>query len=353
MKVLVFSAITAFTLTYFAIPSIIRIARVKKLFDEPNDRSSHSQRTPSLGGVAIFCGSVFSIVLWTPFQFFGNLQYILCAYIILFLVGVRDDILPMEPVKKLVAQVLAAFILVFKSDIRLQGLYGLFGLHDMGAVFSVLLSVLTIIVIINAFNLIDGINGLAGSVGAVVASTLGCWFFVIGRIEYAIVAFTLVGAIVAFLKYNFTPASIFMGDTGSLIVGLANAILIIQFIDIAYHQLPNTPYHINAIPAVAFGILVIPLFDTLRVFVVRFINRKPVFYADRSHIHHILIDMGLDHMQATGILVLVNFCFIAMVLALHPLLGVHQLLALVFVVALLLSYMAYVRAKKIKQKNSI
>lgn len=348
MYVIILSFLTAFTLTYFAIPSIIHIAKVKHLWDEPNERSSHSISTPSLGGIGIFSGAIFSIVLWTPFDQFGNLQYILCAFIILFLVGARDDLVPMSAGKKLVAQLLAASILVFKADIRLFGMYGLLGL-DQG--FSqwlyIILTIFVILVIVNAFNLIDGINGLAGSIGALIAGTLGCWFFMIGRLEYATVAFATVGAVVAFLKYNFTPARIFMGDTGSLFIGLVSSVLLIQFVELNHHLEIDSPYKLKAIPAVAFGIMILPLFDTIRVFITRILRGHSPFHADRRHIHHLLIDFGLTHMQATGTLFFINLLFITFVFALHQTLEMHILL---FIVVLLAAGLTFALHKAVVRK---
>lgn len=339
MEILVLSFFTAFTLVYFAIPSIIQIARVKHLFDEPGERSSHVVKTPSLGGIAIFAGALFSIVLWTPFKQFGNLQYILCALIIVFLIGAKDDIAPMSASKKLVGQLLAASILVFKSDIQLMSLYGLFGMDfALPFWFSSIISVFTILVIMNAFNLIDGINGLAGGIGAIIAVTFGCWFFVAGHAEYATVAFALVGAIMAFIRYNVTPAQIFMGDTGSLILGTVSAVLAIKFIDYSY-ALKETPVigFVNA-PAIAAGILIIPLFDTIRVFTTRILRGKSPFSPDRRHIHHLLIDFGFSHMQATAVLLLVNMVFISLAFSLGKVLEVHVLLLIEIGIASILTY---------------
>lgn len=330
MQILIFSFFTAFTLVYFALPSIIAIAKAKHLYDEPVARSSHKEKTPSLGGVGIFAGAIFSIVLWTPFQDFGNLQYILCALIIIFLIGAKDDIAPVSPSKKLIGQLMAASILVFRSDIRLHSFYGLGGLTgELPELVSAGISIFTMLVIINAFNLIDGINGLAGSIGALVSVTFGCWFFVTGHIEYATVAFAMVGATMAFLKYNITPAQLFMGDTGALIIGTVSAVLAIQFIDLSYAMPANDYLRINSSPAVAFGILVIPLFDTIRVFTTRALRGQSPFSADRRHIHHLLIDYGFSHMQATGILVLVNMIVISICFALHRYMEMHLLLLVV------------------------
>jgi UDP-GlcNAc:undecaprenyl-phosphate GlcNAc-1-phosphate transferase len=326
MLVVILAFLTALTLTYITLPSIIGIARFKRLFDEPNDRSSHTENTPSLGGIGIFAGAVFSIVLWMPADSFGKLQYVLCAFIIIFLIGAKDDIAPMPASKKMVGQFLAATILVFKSEIRLEGFYGVFGMHDqLWEGVYIILSIFTILVIINAFNLIDGINGLAGSLGALILSIFGVWFFLVGRLDYAILAFATVGAVMAFLKYNYTPTQIFMGDTGSLLIGMVCSLLSIMFIRVNAQLPESSPYVFEAAPSVAFGILIVPLFDTLRVFVTRILQRRSPFKPDRNHIHHLLVDYGFTHMQATGVLVMINMTFIVYVVASHRFFNVHTL----------------------------
>ncbi|MBK7475138.1 MAG: undecaprenyl/decaprenyl-phosphate alpha-N-acetylglucosaminyl 1-phosphate transferase [Haliscomenobacter sp.] len=350
MQVIVLSFVTAFTLTYFAIPPIIRIALAKNLVDEPDERRSHTVRTPSLGGIGIFSGSIFAIVLWTPFSQFGNLQYILCAFIILFLVGAKDDISPIPAKNKLIAQFIAASILALKSDIMLTSLYGLFGVYnELPFWTSYVLSVFFILVLINAFNLIDGINGLAGGIGILILGTLGCWFFLIGRLEFATLAFSSAGAIAAFLRYNFTPARIFMGDTGSLLIGVIIAILLIKFMDLNYLLSSGNPFRFANGPGVALGIAILPLFDTLRVFATRIIRGQSPLKPDRRHIHHLLIDYGLSHMQATGILVFVNAGFIVFVFTFHDLINVHFLVGFVLAIA---SGMTYALHKSVNRKNS-
>lgn len=314
----IISFITAFTLTYFVIPPIIRVALKKKLFDVPGERSSHVVVTPRLGGVAIFAGTIFSILLWTPFtRYGGDLQFVLCGFILLFLVGVKDDIDATSPQKKLLAEILVALILYFKAGVQITSLYGIMGIYEIGLFWSVLLTVFTIIVIINALNLIDGINGLSGSLTILICGTMGSWFLLIQRYDLAIMALSAAGATAAFLKYNFSPAQIFMGDTGALLLGLVCSILTINFIELNGMLDATNPFKINAAPGVAIGILILPLFDTLRVFTTRMMRGRHPLYPDRTHIHHLLIDAGLSHMQATGVLVLVNIFFIALVFLLQ------------------------------------
>ncbi|WP_235297569.1 glycosyltransferase family 4 protein [Portibacter marinus] len=349
----ILSFITAFALTFLAIPSIINVAVKKRLYDEPGERRSHTISTPSLGGIGIFAGMIFSIIMWTPFNYFGDLQYILCAFIIMFLIGAKDDIDPMNPGRKFLGQIFAAGILVFKANVKLTSLYGIFGIYAIPEFVSITLSIFTILVIINAFNLIDGINGLSGSIGTLISILLGTWFFLIDRVEIAIVAFSMAGALIAFLKYNVSPAKIFMGDTGSLLLGLVSSILAIQFIELHQDLGKDSSYYIKSAPAVAIGILILPLFDTLRVFTMRAIRGRSPFQPDRNHIHHLLIDSGLTHMQATAVLIVVNVLFILMAVNLQGI-GNLYLLLLIFGIAILLTSLLfiYARQQRIKRKLS-
>ena len=343
---IILAFITSFALTYLAIPSIIHLAIKKNLMDEPGDRRSHKVSTPSLGGIGIFAGTLFSIILWTPFNYFGDLQYILCAFIIIFLIGAKDDIDPISPSKKFFGELFAAGILVFRANVKLTSLYGFFGVYEIPELASIILSIFTIIVIINAFNLIDGINGLSASIGILITSVLGIWFLLIGSIEIAIVAFSLGGALMAFLKYNITPAKIFMGDTGALLLGLVCSILAIKFIEL-HNDLENSPYTFRSAPTIAIAILILPLFDTFRVFMLRVFEGRSPFSPDRKHIHHIMIDLGLSHMQATGVLFITNVLFILLAVVLQ---GIGNLLLLItiLIIALCMSIFA---SKMVQIKN--
>ncbi|HAQ37601.1 MAG TPA: undecaprenyl/decaprenyl-phosphate alpha-N-acetylglucosaminyl 1-phosphate transferase [Saprospirales bacterium] len=306
---IVLSFITSFLLTYLAIPSIIQISAKKALFSEPDHRTSHFHQVPALGGVAIFTGVLFSIIMWTPFKYFGDLQYILCAFIILFMIGVKDDIDPVSPGLKFIAQLIAAFILVFKAQIRITTLYSIFGVGDLPYWLSIVLSVAIIVFIINSFNLIDGINGLAGMISIISSFVFGFWFYLVGRMELTVIAISLIGALLPFLKFNFSPAKLFMGDTGSLLIGLTASILAIQFVE--YNKmLIDSEYYVSSAPAIAIAILIIPVYDTIRVFFLRLIKGHSPFRADKKHIHHLFLEVGFSHMQTTFVLSAINILFI-------------------------------------------
>lgn len=351
MHEIIFAFLTAFALTFLSLPSIIRIARKKHLVDEPGERASHQESTPSLGGIGIFAGVMVSILLWTPVSVFSDLQYILGALVLIFLLGAKDDIDPIQPAKKLFGQLVAAGILVFAANVKLTSLYGIMGIDEISDLVAIPLSMFTIIVTINAFNLIDGINGLSGSIGLLIATVLGTWFFLTDNIALAIIAFALAGSCLAFLRFNITPAQIFMGDTGSLLLGLIGSILFIRFIE-SHNYLPtDSPYGFQSAPAVAIGIMILPLFDTLRVFVTRVAKGRSPLSPDRTHIHHLLLDSGLSHMQATGILILVNLAFILMVFLLQNM-GSFYLMLVILFVATTLSYSLYLSVQRKKRRSA-
>ena len=264
--------------------------------------------------------------------------------------GAKDDIDPMSPYKKMIGQLFASFILVYKANIKITSLYGIFGIFELPELAAVVLSVFTIFILVNAFNLIDGINGLAGCIAVLISLTLGLWFLLVDRMDMAMVAFSLIGATLAFLNYNFTPAKIFMGDTGSLLLGLICSILAIKFIE--YNGDPmliaeHPGLVIKSAPAVAIGILILPLFDTLRVFITRMLKGKSPFYPDKTHIHHLVLDCGLSHLQGTLTLVLVNIAFIILVYYLQGI-GSFNLIVVLLTIASVSSGILYLYTRRIR-----
>ena len=218
---ILYSFLTSFTIVFVSIPSIVRIAEIKHLYDEPHERKSHIRSVPTLGGVAIFAGLIFGLSFWTRAEDFYHMKYILSAVILIFFTGIKDDIVNLVAWKKLVAQLLAAFILAYWGEVRITSLYGLADVYNIPNWLGIVLSILTITLIVNSFNLIDGVNCLAGTIGLIVNLTFGTWFLLAEYNSYAVMAYSIVGALLAFLWYNKTPAKIFMGDTGSLLLGLS------------------------------------------------------------------------------------------------------------------------------------
>ncbi|HTI92306.1 MAG TPA: MraY family glycosyltransferase [Puia sp.] len=301
----------SFTITFLAIPAVINVAEMKKLFDMPDARKVHNAPITPLGGLGIFAGFIFGCLLTLHFNQYAELQYFMAASFVIFFLGLKDDILIISPVKKFIGQVLAAFIIIYYGNVQIRSMHGFLGIYQVPEMFSLLLTYFAVIVVINSFNLIDGIDGLAGSLGLLSTTIFGSYFLYVGMLPYAVIAFALSGSLLAFLIFNFQPAKIFMGDTGSLLVGTINAILVLKFINIAGSG--DVRFPIPATPAVGFTILMIPLLDTLRVFGIRILHRRSPFSPDRNHIHHLLLDRGFSHRTITLLLVAVNAVMIALV----------------------------------------
>ena len=301
-------------ITAFAIPSILHVARFRHLYDDLGHfRKTHDHGIPRLGGVAIFVGFTITSLLLCMTDKSLPINYLLTACIILFAMGLKDDLSGVNSSTKFLIQLIVCFILVVLGNIRLTSLYGVFGIYELSYFLSVGISILLILMIVNAFNLIDGIDGLAATTGIVTNGAFASLFLYIHQFELAAVSLAMVGAIIGFLKFNITPAKIFMGDTGSLLIGLISAVMAIKFMEVNRVASGTSP-QIYAVPAITFAILIGPIFDTARVFIVRISNGVSPFIADRNHIHHRMLKLGFNHLQTTLILTGINIISIITVL---------------------------------------
>jgi len=288
----------AFLIAVFAIPSIVYVAHIKKLLDEPNVRTVHESLTPRLGGLAIFAGFMSALTIFGSLE--NGVQQVLAGSIIIFFIGLKDDVVPVSAFKKFFVQVLAAGIVMFVADIRISDFKGMLGLYEVENGISYVVTFLVIIGITNAINLIDGVDGLAGVIVMIITSTFGVYFYLYGGEllgGYSYVAFSLLGSVMGFLRYNFHKAIIFMGDTGSLVSGFILSILGIQFVRMEAF---------DASPSIAIAVLIIPIMDTLRVFLLRILNGTSPFAPDKNHIHHRLMDLGFSQVMTVFLLALIN-----------------------------------------------
>ncbi|MER2998667.1 MraY family glycosyltransferase [Pontibacter populi] len=304
---LVLSFTWAFLIAIFAVPSIIRVAHLKNILDQPNFRTVHAELTPRLGGLAMFAGFMSALTIFADLD--NGVQQLLAGCVILFFIGLKDDLIAISAMKKFSVQLLATGIVMFIADIRITSFQGIFGIGELQIGVSYMFTFLVIIGITNSINLIDGLDGLAGTLVIIATVTFGVYFYLFGGADYgnyAAVAFCLVGGVVGFLRYNFHKATIFMGDTGSLLCGFIISVLAIQFIEM--RQVP-------ASPSVALGILFIPVFDTIRIFSIRIFNGKSPFIPDKNHVHHRLLALGFNQIGTVLTLAMVNLLIILFVVS--------------------------------------
>lgn len=293
--------LTAFTITLLTIPPAIALFKKFGVYDLPEARKVHTVPIPTLGGISIIVGLIIALLLWFPFENDPEQICFFFTLVVLTVLGIMDDLRDLSAKYKFIIQIaLASMIAV--SGIRVTNFQGLFGLYQLPLYVQYSFTVLAIVGITNAFNLIDGIDGLAGSLGFMSLITLGIFLGLDHNTNSALIAFALAGGILAFLFFNYNPAKIFMGDTGSLVLGFSIAILCIRLIQSNGNSVQPTLAHA---PLFSLGIVLIPVFDTLRVFTLRIWRGRSPFAADKTHIHHLLIQAGFSHVYTTRLI-----CFI-------------------------------------------
>ncbi|WP_375585662.1 glycosyltransferase family 4 protein [Cyclobacterium xiamenense] len=307
------STATSFFFGFLMTPVLIMILKRINFMEVSGGRKIHAGSIPSMGGIAIVVASFLGLFAWLSFDQIVETRYFLVGLGIMFSVGLRDDLIELTAFQKLIGQSIPAFFVIVMADIRISGLYGFLGIYEIPYLASVMLTFFAILVFTNSFNLIDGADGLAGSLSLVTLTILGFWFYSVGMVSYSLISFTLVGAVLAFLVFNWHPAKIFMGDTGSLSLGFALTVLVVLFVDKTGTMAPWEGLKLHAPFAAGLAFLIVPVYDTVRIFVKRSMKGKSPLKPDKSHVHHFLIRMGLKHNQVALTLGTVKLLFIALV----------------------------------------
>lgn len=309
MSVNLAACVTSFLVSFIVLPVVIKYSLEKNLVATSSRPKIHTKMTPSLGGIGIFAGFLIASLIWMDFTQWHNVRYVLASLFIIFLLGVRDDLVPFRALHKLYGQIGAIIVLSF-SSIQINSFYGLLGIGEIPSFFGYLTTGFTVIIITNSFNLIDGLDGLAGAIGIVALAAFGIWFYWIDDFTFALFCFAMIGGILAFLVFNWEPSQIFMGDTGAMVIGMLLSILVIHFMSVNFHLPSDHPAKFTATIASAISFIIIPLCDTLRIIVIRIAEGGSPFKPDQRHIHHEIMNLGVTHSKATLILAFINGTYI-------------------------------------------
>jgi UDP-N-acetylmuramyl pentapeptide phosphotransferase/UDP-N-acetylglucosamine-1-phosphate transferase len=350
-------------LTGIIIPKILLIAFRKKLFDEPDERKIHKGAIPRLGGIAFVPALIFSVGLTIgifnlPFISIGNIEYDaelvrsisfgLCGLVLLYLVGIADDLVGIQYRAKFVIQIISAVLLVC-GGLWINNLNGFCDVYEWPDILGCLLTLLVTVFFVNAINLIDGIDGLASGLSAVALTFYGIIFAVTGDLINALISFGLLGALLQFFYYNVfgnpnAGKKIFMGDTGALCVGY-----VLTYLSVAICHLPsicNTP--MNTV-VVAFSPMIVPCFDVLRVFFGRIRSGNSPFLPDKTHIHHKLLNLGMKTPHAMICILSISVFIVLMNVALSQIINSALILAIDLVLWTVFNMML---SKIIKSRNT-
>ncbi|GAA0121282.1 MAG: undecaprenyl/decaprenyl-phosphate alpha-N-acetylglucosaminyl 1-phosphate transferase [Clostridium argentinense] len=286
-------------ISLMATPLVIKLAIKLNAIDVPNDpRRIHKKPTPRMGGVAIYIAFVIGVVLNMSNFSIQDLGLLIGATVIV-IGGMIDDVKDLRPRYKLVFQIVAAVILIvfgLKITLVTNPLNSGGSFLNLGLL-GIPLTIIWVIGITNAFNLIDGVDGLAAGVGFISSVTLFIVSVINGRGDAAFLTAILSGAIIGFLPYNFNPARIFMGDTGSQLLGFLLAAISID------GAIKSATALVIAVPLLALGL---PIYDTLFAMIRRKVNGKPIMQADKGHLHHRLLGLGLTQRQVVLIMYLIS-----------------------------------------------
>lgn len=305
--------LVSFVIGLITMPLVVRMAKAKGFVVRPNKRMSHEGEIPNVGGLNICFGFLLTYLLF-EFDQLSQSQFFLVGLLAIMAVGFIDDVLILTPIAKLLGETLAGIALVGFADIRITHLHGLFGIEQIGIIPSYALSLLILVAIINAVNLIDGIDGLASGLGILYCLFFAVYFSLTGDTSWAILAICMIGSLAVFFIYNVfgNREKIFMGDSGSLLLGYLLTALVFRFYEVnAYHEVPDA-LHMSAAPIVAICVLTVPIFDTIRVSLTRIKQCRSPFQPDKNHIHHLLLRTGLNHIQTTCVLLSVSLLFIGL-----------------------------------------
>lgn len=292
------SFVASMIIAALLIPVIIRVSLRKGWIDMPNHRKVHSAPIPRLGGVAIYLALiVVSLVISFSLKS-TELGVLLAGLTAIFGMGIVDDRMELSAKLKFVIQIAVA-VAISAMGIRIHSLHGLLGINQLPVVVQYLLTTIVMVGLINAYNLIDGVDGLAGGLAFINSLVFALLFMREGQFAYALFSFALAGSILGFLFFNFRNAKIFMGDGGSLLIGFSMA-----FLGVVYYNIPlqSMSYnHLNYYTMV-FASMLIPAYDTMRVFAERMMGGKSPFVADTNHIHHLLLKTGFNSVKVDATL---------------------------------------------------
>ncbi|MCL2651307.1 MAG: undecaprenyl/decaprenyl-phosphate alpha-N-acetylglucosaminyl 1-phosphate transferase [Candidatus Azobacteroides sp.] len=293
----------------FSTDHVIGFSSRKGIVDVADEeRKIHKRAVPNLGGICVFIASMFTYFAFSDYELTLRPDKLFSISILLFFVGLKDDMEPIQPWRRLFYEFLCAFFLIYITDIRIPRLYGIFYIDILPYWSSFILTSIFIVACINAYNMIDGIDGLLGSLSLLASFAFGMIFYNAGEWLWALLCVSIAGSLVGFLIFNWEPAKIFMGNGGSMFMGTLFACLSLRVM--LLDHINGSFFTITMPVTISLGVIAIPVFDMLSVVTVRILHRQSPFKADKRHTHHRLLDLGLKHWQTVLVLVASNILII-------------------------------------------
>jgi UDP-GlcNAc:undecaprenyl-phosphate GlcNAc-1-phosphate transferase len=341
---LIFVFLLSFLFTYISIPLIIKYAERKQLFDVPNERKVHTKKISSFGGIGMIIGVIASSLFWLDFDLNSFQPYLFLSILLLFFMGLVDDLKDLSPKIRFAGQIVAAALMAY-SGLRIESLNGVLGIYELHISIQYVFTIFLVIGVINALNMIDGIDGLAGGLSLISFSFFAFLFIIHDDLVFAVICVSFAAVILSFLRYNFPPAKIFMGDSGSIVLGFILTISGIRLITMKYAT-STGGYDVSELMVLVFGALILPVYDTIRVSIARLINSKSPFYADKTHVHHLILNEGFSHKRTSLVLYSIHLLLIILAFLIKEKAAGFSVLALFLITILLYELLTLRRIMK-------
>lgn len=316
---IILGTIVAFLSVSWIYFKILNIALQKNLVDNPNARKLQKRPVPMLGGIAVFFGLLAGVMSGdvvhnlTGSEVYHPLLPICCAMMVMLYVGAMDDIMGLSPKSRFVIEILTVLGLVFSTNLCIDSLHGLWGLNDFDWWIGVPLTVLAGVGIINSINMIDGVNGLSSGLCIACCILFGISFILLGDIANAVLSFSMAGALMPFFLHNVfgEKSRMFIGDAGTMMMGiLMTWFLICLLSKEGADKYAAVIKNVNMI-ALSIAILSVPIADTLRVMTMRMAKKKSPFQPDKTHLHHVFVNLGVSHFVTAMSEILIGLVIVA------------------------------------------
>lgn len=327
-----------FIFTWLTIPRIVEVVRKYKIFRKPSKRDLHWRFVPKLTGLSFYVALLVVAFAFVPFVDVQRLILVLGAGAIIVYVGIRDDIYQLQPIVKLVLQLIAIGFFAFGDDLVVRNLYGFFNIYELPDGVDYFLTFFIGVFMINAFNLCDGIDGLAAMLGVVISVCYGAIFYIIGDYLFLSFCVILIGCLFAFLRFNLPHKNkVFMGDTGSLFLGFMFYLFTMYFVTNQSVILSVFVPHKSLIPLAALCFFIVPILDSGSVFFSRAWHRKNPFKPDNNHVHHLVLHFTKNHVMAS-LLIVASLTVTLMLFSKLAFILTHEVTAIIFLIYLLFWY---------------
>lgn len=284
-------------------PRLVKIAKMKQIVDNPNARKLNKVPVPVLGGVGVFFGLMFGLGVAGYYVQDMEIQFeLIIAMMVMLYTGVGDDIMDISPTARFALQICTVCMMMFLCGIYIDNFHGLWNVYRLPVAVAVVLTLVSGVGIINSINLIDGVDGLCSGYGMFASLLFGICFVRMGDMSYAVLAFSMFGALIPFMMHNMFGAKykMFLGDGGSLVLGFICSLYVMRIIQSGSDHITGSTVSFTL------AVLAIPVFDTLRVMTARMLKGRSPFSADKTHLHHMFIGLGFSHVLTSVNMLILN-----------------------------------------------